>query len=81
MEEGGWRLGLPRRVSDPLSISLRRFVARFRGFVHGHELAVLGLAIPAAGFVVDTGVEIHPDFTGRFGSGDVGSGRVLGGKV
>ena len=42
-------------------VGLRGFVAGSLGLVLSHELAALGLAIPAAALVVDLAVEIHPN--------------------
>jgi len=42
-------------------VALRGLVAGSLGFVFGHELAALGLAIPTTALVVDLAVEIDPD--------------------
>ena len=52
-------------------IALCSLVAGSLGFVFGHELAALGLAIPAAALVVDLAVEIDPDLARGFGRSNV----------
>src|ERR1039457_1001156 len=54
---------------------VRCFVAGSLGFVFGHKLPRLGLAIPAAALVVDAALGVDPNLAAGFSGGDLRTGR------